>query len=314
MKDTCPLISVIVPIYNTEKYLRRCIDSILAQTFSDFELILVNDGSRDSSGAICDEYEDRDERVVVIHQENSGVSVARNHGMEVAKGKYISFVDSDDWVEVDYLDSFAKELENNPNGELYSQDVIQINADKESILYSVFQSLSFCVAKLFDAHIIQQHHLMFPSKVANAEDTLFMIDYLDCIEDVKYINNVGYHYETNDSGACERVKSRPDVYMEGLMRELRIIDRGLFRNELTKQYAYYRTSIQYHFFILSLYHYHHSANERRKYLKELFSLGKIAESLYPIMYKSDKVIKKLFVKKWFIFGDLLNYIIWRIRK
>ena len=88
-----------MPVYNTEKYLRRCVDSILAQTFTDFELLLINDGSTDSSGAICDEYTQKDSRVRVFHKENGGVSSARNIGLDNAKGEYIAFVDSDDYID-----------------------------------------------------------------------------------------------------------------------------------------------------------------------------------------------------------------------
>lgn len=93
-----PKLSVIVPVYNTEKYLRECIDSILAQTFTDFELILVDDGSTDGSGAICDEYAAKDPRIQVIHQQNGGVTWARKTGVRNARGMYFGFVDSDDWI------------------------------------------------------------------------------------------------------------------------------------------------------------------------------------------------------------------------
>jgi glycosyltransferase involved in cell wall biosynthesis len=94
-----PIISIIVPVYKVEPYLRRCIDSILAQTFTDFECILINDGSPDNCPVICDEYAKKDGRVVVIHQENKGVSAARNAGLDKAKGEWIGFVDSDDWCD-----------------------------------------------------------------------------------------------------------------------------------------------------------------------------------------------------------------------
>lgn len=93
-----PQISVIVPVYKVEPYLRRCVDSILTQTLPDFELILVDDGSPDNCGKICDEYAELDNRVVVIHQENGGLSAARNAGLDIARGKYIGFVDSDDYI------------------------------------------------------------------------------------------------------------------------------------------------------------------------------------------------------------------------
>ena len=92
------LLSVIVPVYNVERYLARCIDSILQQSYRNLELILVDDGASDSSGAICDEYAQKDPRVNVIHKENGGLSSARNAGLDAAKGEFISFVDSDDWI------------------------------------------------------------------------------------------------------------------------------------------------------------------------------------------------------------------------
>ena len=96
-----PEISIIVPVYNVEKYLKRCIDSILNQSFTDFELILVDDGSTDNSGKIIDEYAIKDERIKVIHKENGGQGSARNRGLDIAKGNYIGFVDSDDWIHKD---------------------------------------------------------------------------------------------------------------------------------------------------------------------------------------------------------------------
>ena len=96
-------ISVIVPVYKVEKYLCRCIENILIQSFADFELVLVDDGSPDASGAICDQYAQKDSRIQVIHQQNGGAAAARNVGLDSAKGNWITFIDSDDWVHPDYL-------------------------------------------------------------------------------------------------------------------------------------------------------------------------------------------------------------------
>ena len=96
-----PTVSVIIPVYNTSLYLSRCLNSVLSQTHRDLEVILVDDGSTDASPALCDEYADKDARVRVIHQENGGLSAARNAGLELACGDYIGFVDSDDWIELD---------------------------------------------------------------------------------------------------------------------------------------------------------------------------------------------------------------------
>ena len=108
------MVSIIVPVYNTEKFLHRCIDSILAQTYTDFELLLIDDGSKDSSGAICDEYAVGDSRVKVFHKENGGVSSARNLGLDHARGKYLMFLDSDDfWLQDDVLEVLIEKAEEN---------------------------------------------------------------------------------------------------------------------------------------------------------------------------------------------------------
>ena len=108
-----PSVSVIVPVYKVEDYLERCLDSILSQTFSDFELILVDDGSPDRCGIICDEYKEKDPRIKVIHKENGGLSDARNKGIDIAQGEYLSFVDSDDWIHPQYLELLIQANEKN---------------------------------------------------------------------------------------------------------------------------------------------------------------------------------------------------------
>lgn len=108
-----PKISVIVPVYNVEKYLHECVDSILAQTFSDFELILVNDGSQDNSGAICDEYASKDDRITVIHQKNQGQAASRNTALSIAQGEWIHFVDSDDLIHPQMLEILYNAVDEN---------------------------------------------------------------------------------------------------------------------------------------------------------------------------------------------------------
>ena len=107
------LISIIVPIYNTEKYLRQCLDSIINQTYTNFEVLLVNDGSTDSSGMICQEYVENDSRFRYFEKENGGVSSARNLGLECSGGAYITFIDSDDWVESNHLEALLKGIKEN---------------------------------------------------------------------------------------------------------------------------------------------------------------------------------------------------------
>ena len=112
MNNIPPIITIIVPVYNTATHLRTCIDSIVSQTVPDWELILINDGSTDASGSICDEYATKDSRIAVVHQQNSGVSNARNKGIELAKGNFITFIDSDDWIELNFIEKFKNLIVN----------------------------------------------------------------------------------------------------------------------------------------------------------------------------------------------------------
>lgn len=136
------LISIIVPVYNVEKYLNKCIDSIINQTYKNIEIILVDDGSTDNSGKICDEYLLRDSRIKVIHKNNGGLSSARNEGINISSGEYIGFVDSDDWVEPNMYEEMYKKI-------LYSNaDIVDCGYWKEyenkSIKYISANEVKFC--------------------------------------------------------------------------------------------------------------------------------------------------------------------------
>ena len=106
----CELVSVIIPVYNVELYLRRCVESVISQSYHNIEIILIDDGSKDSSGTICDELRNTDGRIVVIHQINAGLSAARNKGIDVSHGDYLAFVDSDDWIHPKYIETLLRSL------------------------------------------------------------------------------------------------------------------------------------------------------------------------------------------------------------
>ncbi|MFW5787671.1 MAG: glycosyltransferase family 2 protein [Halanaerobiales bacterium] len=129
------LISVIVPVYKVEDYLQQCIDSLRNQTYENLEIILVDDGSPDKCGEICDHYAEVDDRVKVIHKENGGVSRARNAGLEIAEGEYISFLDSDDWVEPDYINILYKLLKNH-NVDISICNYVKTDGDDVSLVKS----------------------------------------------------------------------------------------------------------------------------------------------------------------------------------
>lgn len=222
-----PCISVIVPVYNTEKYLRQCLDSILAQTFKDFELILVDDGSKDGSGQICDEYAEKDNRINVIHKQNAGVSVARNIGIEAAKGSYIMFVDSDDWVDEDILDYLYNNLtqydvqiitcynvheyinySNVIKKAFESRRVTGVEAKIEMLLGTITEpSPNY---KLMQGKIIKQ--ISFPD-IKYAEDMFFMYEMFSRVENVLLTSSVKYHYR-------QRKDSAARTYSEDTTRKL----------------------------------------------------------------------------------------------
>lgn len=169
------MLTIIVPIYNTENYLSECIDSILNQSYKDIELILINDGSTDNSSSICDEYSSKDKRIKVIHIENRGVSYARNIGLSIAKGEYITFVDSDDFVSNDIYLENIKILEQN-----LSIDFIQIPINDEKITPCTISTQK----DLFDAWIF------FNKKITNYFcDKIFRRKYF---EELRFPLNMRY--------------------------------------------------------------------------------------------------------------------------
>lgn len=207
MINQSPKISVIVPVYNVERYLPRCLDSILAQTFTDFELLLIDDGSKDNSGHICDEYAKVDNRIRVFHNENRGVSSARNTGLDNACGEWITFIDSDDYVE----DNFLEKLFQSTNSDLKISGYTSFGCYNEEKIYcTTFISkneIGMCLskflndhifrvpwAKLFRLNIINNNKLRFDTNLKICEDTIFVQQYLCFIDNLTFISIKSYNY------------------------------------------------------------------------------------------------------------------------
>lgn len=223
-----PEISVIVPVYNVENKIRRCIDSILAQTFTDFELILVDDGSPDNSGVICDEYAKKDSRIRVIHQENKGASAARNTGINEANGKYIGFVDSDDYVDSNFLKTLY-DLAENTGSEIsmccyYFVDDESITEskhrftdgqvlDQTEIKGQLYNDIFFNIHttgyfplwnKLFSRELIVNHHLRIDESMSFGEDMLFVMESLKYAGSIVFSDKPLYFYEISPTGLFSR--------------------------------------------------------------------------------------------------------------
>lgn len=205
-------ISIVVPIYNAQKYLADCVESLLTQTVADYEIILINDGSQDKSGELCEIYAHRHRNIKFYHQKNQGVSVARNFGMQMAKGRYLVFVDADDWVEPNYLQTLLQDMQLGGmvacklaiDCEPTSQDSAKIRLTKSEAQISVFSyngMQGFPCAKIFDKQVVQKNCILFEKDIAVCEDLLFVTQYINATSsNIIFSNATPYHYRTNLNG------------------------------------------------------------------------------------------------------------------
>lgn len=215
-------VSIIVPVYNKEKYLSECVDSILRQNFKDFELILVDDGSKDSSWNIIKEYADKDKRVVPIHQENAGVSAARNTGLDHACGKWICFVDADDYLpknglkilvehaeecDADIINGNATRVEDNKQFKIFNfkDEVVNGNIYPRLVHFAPW-------AQLFKRNIIEAHHLRYVRGLAYSEDNVFILHYSLYASSIEFVNQSVYNYRINSDSAIQNKDYKKVAY------------------------------------------------------------------------------------------------------
>lgn len=203
-EKTNPIISIIVPVYNTENYLRRCVDSILSQSFTDFELLLINDGSKDSSGKICDEYFVKDNRVRVFHKENGGISSVRDMGLDKALGEWITFVDSDDWIKPNYLKNF---LLDDAQLIVCAHETNDVPTEK-IINDMLFDRVAWTTwGKLYKIEVLKKcNPFSLPRELNIGEDLISNIIYCNNINKVKYVENNGYFYCVNNDSLTKTRK------------------------------------------------------------------------------------------------------------
>ena len=217
MKDF-PLISVIIPVYNTEKHLERCLDSIVGQTYKNLQIILINDGSTDKSGEICDRFAKNDDRIVCLHKENGGVSSARNEGLRLARGDYYHFPDSDDYLDADtyeYLlgliaehncDAVAFEhfvtYPSREDAHSMKQDIYGLKTYVEAQI-NMMKGVHFCWNKFYKKELIEG--LTFRQDIMRGEDTLFAAQALERADKVWFDRRPLYHYVQSEESACRGV-------------------------------------------------------------------------------------------------------------
>lgn len=271
------MISVIVPVYNVEKYLRKCIDSILRQTYTDYEIICIDDGSTDDSGKILDSIEAENDKVKVYHIKNVGVSNARNFGIEKAKGEWIAFIDSDDYVEETYLEELYGKIEDKetlvfckknlifPGGTKTlstEKALVDHNLDNVQEFYKNFFILSVSSDEilmgsicrlLFNKEIIDRYGLKFIKKLRFSEDMCFLFRYLRYVKKIRVVDKPLYNYvQTGESATTKYYDATQDylnfydeiitiVQDDFLKKQIAFeLEQNLFVRELE-----YRTSEEY---------------------------------------------------------------------
>lgn len=226
------LISVIVPVYNVECYLRDCLDSIVNQKYPDIEIILVDDGSKDSSGLICDEYASKDSRIKVLHKENGGVSKARNLGIDVAQGEYLSFIDGDDTVDANYLDLMFHEMISN------DVDIVRLAWERGGRNYTYHvkfdQNGRYLVdeCRMNDLHLCENRWGLFKSSLnirfnemlKNGEDSLYVVESFvkSKRRRMLLVNQPLYHYRevvnsASDLRPSERIERHQKYFDQALL-------------------------------------------------------------------------------------------------
>lgn len=217
-----PKISIIVPIYNKKKYLRECIDSILSQSFNDFELILIDDGSKDSSWTIIQEYAVHDNRIVPFRQANAGVSAARNAGLDRAQGKWICFVDADDYLPKDGIQILVEHGEKS-NADIVNANVTRVEDEKQFKIFNfnneiikgnIYPRLVHFApwAQLFKRNIIEAHHLRYVRGLAYSEDNVFILHYSLYASSIEFVNQSVYNYRINQDSAIQNKDYKKVAY------------------------------------------------------------------------------------------------------
>lgn len=335
-----PKISVIVPVYKAEQYLKRCVDSILNQTFTDFELILVDDGSPDQSGTICNEYAFKDKRVKVIHKENGGVSSARQVGLDAAQGDYVIHADPDDWVEPQMLnDLYGKAMEdkadmvycdfyydyNNGKCEYVQQQINEeetLNAD--TLIKNILEGKihGSCWNKLIRKKVIDESEARFPDRIVRWEDMWFNLLVLRHCNSISYLNRAYYHYDqTINKNSIVRVVRKEAVesqirfchYFSTLFSGNDAYAEGLYKCKArTKELMFYSSF------------YTPSEIDRtfgdinKKYIQEYkhFSYKHIESFLLSLLlsghYKIAGCANLLYVKILLLIKNKIKYILWHL--
>ena len=303
-----PLISVIIPVYKVEKYLKRCIDSVINQTYKNLEIILVDDGSPDNCPKICDDYSKKDKRIKVIHKKNGGVSSARNEGLKITKGNYIVFVDSDDWIESNFIKEMLTNLINSKvdyivcgYNRVYDgkKEIINGNFNKKLIsasnylnkLLNVQNGYGFVHMKMINKKVLK--NIRFNEKLVVGEDALFNVEICKNIDKILIYNKPLYNYFFNSNSVVRKY----DVnYCNNYLKSM-----NAMKDYITKNYTNKATIknlynyIVYHILLICVNYCFHPDNPKKgiKLLKETCNINLFKQAIKKSDYKDLSISRKI---------------------
>ena len=309
------LITIIVPIYNVKPYLSRCIESIINQDYKKLEIILVDDGSTDKSGNICDEYANKDKRIIVIHQENQGLSCARNNGTRISKGKYIAYIDSDDYIELDYISYLYKLIKDNKadisacahNKHRYIETVYEKDELYPALLTSKIAFSAW--SKLVKASIMKDNNIYFPVNEIY-EDQKWIYYLLEHTNRVVIGSESKYHYTYRQNSIFNTKSLQNKKILINRVCEMHNFIKEKHPEYLSLSYIKYIRELTYNFLSFS------RTKELETLKKEIYSLIKKNRNKIILKKEVNLFLRLEVLVSYFgyNFFKLYNYLLFPIYK
>lgn len=303
------MISVVVPIYKVkEELLKECIESIMNQSYSDLEIILIDDGSPDNSGKICDDYSKKDKRIKVIHKENGGVSSARNIGIENANGDWITFVDSDDYIEKDFCKKMLnKAIENkcqcviSAYNKVYGQKIETIKKENDllingneflKMIFNVQSGFGFCHTKIWKTELIKNNKVKFNETISVGEDALFCMQMSKYIEKLYFLNEPLYNYRFNEESVVRKFDKN---YYKKYLKSMQIAKKYIAKEYSSEYEQNVYNYIAYHILLIVINYCFHPQNKDNgvKSLKKICNIEEFKEAIQKSNYEGFSLTRKI---------------------
>ena len=312
------MITIIVPVYNTRNYLDTCLKSICNQHYKEWECILIDDGSTDGSSDICDSWSEVDTRIRVLHQKNLGVSAARNNGIKHAQGEYITFIDSDDWIDDNYLSGMITGAEgcdlvisgivyNHENGKIVirqpcQSQTIELSRDYVDVLTDLLRKnlLYGPTNKLYKSEILKQHNIIFPEDCSLGEDLEFNFKYLGYVTSIKTISEALYNYRKLQTGSLStklHYNQFKTDYLHWIIRYKFFEQKNLLTYESTEWFMKLLWGLIYD----GIFRYEALGYPHIKYLKHLNKISEIDKlKEYQNLFSCSEWIKRAIIKRRYL--------------